>query len=176
MLIFDASTLILLAKAEFLDIFLDDFKGTPLIPKAVESESTHDPNRPDSVLIQERIREGRLSVQEVQQPGALSRLLQDFRLGSGEAEAILLALERGDASIVATDDRNAIRACKVLRVEFVTSLTLLVRSVEKGLLGPRDGMRFLERLERFGRFKAEIIEEVSRQIGGTAHGKEPEDS
>jgi predicted nucleic acid-binding protein len=175
-LIFDASTLILLAKAELLDIFLDDFQGTPLVPKAVELESTHDPSRPDSVLIQERIREGRLAIDEVRQPAVLFRLLQDFRLGSGEAEAILLALERGDAAIVATDDRNAIRACKVLRIGFVTSLGILVRSVEKGLLAPADGMRFLNRLTSYGRFKSEIIEEVSRQIGGTAHGKKPEDS
>lgn len=87
-----------------------------------------------------------------------------------------MALEREDAAVVATDDRNAIRACKVLRIGFVTSLNLLVRSVEKGLLKPADGMSFLASLERYGRFKAEIIEEVSRRIGGLAHGKEPEDS
>jgi predicted nucleic acid-binding protein len=51
-------------------------------------------------------------------------------LGIGEAEALVLALEK-EAVVVATDDRNAIRACKVLRINFVTSLGILVRAVEK---------------------------------------------
>lgn len=101
-------------------------------------------------------------------------------MGSGEAEALALALERGAAGVVATDDRNAIRACKVLRLGFVTSLAILVRSVEKGLLTREDGLSFLERLKSYGRFKAEVIEEVALQIGalqigGTAHGEGPKD-
>ncbi|PYQ56313.1 MAG: hypothetical protein DMF53_25795 [Acidobacteria bacterium] len=103
----DSSTLILLAKAELLDIFLNDFEGTPLLPEAVEAESTGTPSRPDGLLIQQRILEGRLIVQGIEQPKVLSRLVQDFRLGLGEAEAIVLALDLGDAAVVATDDRNA---------------------------------------------------------------------
>jgi predicted nucleic acid-binding protein len=174
-LIFDASTLILLAKAELLDLFLDDFQGTPLVPGAVEAEATHDTSRTDGILIRERIREGRLAVEEVRQPKVLSRLLQDFRLGSGEAEALALALEKEDRAVVATDDRNAIRACKVLRIEFVTSLGILAQAVEKGLLAPADGMKALERLKAYGRFRDEIIEEVARQIGGASHGESSKD-
>jgi predicted nucleic acid-binding protein len=77
-------------------------------------------------------------------------------------------------AVVVTDDRNAIRACKVLRIGFVTSLGILVRAVEKNLLTPQEGMRCLDRLRSFGRFRAEIIEEVSRQIGGS-HGESSED-
>jgi predicted nucleic acid-binding protein len=120
--VFDASTLILLAKAELLDLFLDDFPGTPYMPRAVEAESTRGTNRPDAALIRQRIMEGRLAVKELSQPGIVSRLLQDFPLGRGEAEALALALETGEGVVVATDDRNAIRACKVLRIGFVTSL------------------------------------------------------
>jgi len=36
-----------------------------------------------------------------------------------------VALAAGDASVVATDDRNAIRAWKTLRIAFVTSLGIL---------------------------------------------------
>ena len=176
MLIFDASTLILLAKVELLDLFLDDFQGVPILPGAVVTESTGEPRRPDGLLIQQRIMEGRLSAQEIRQPQVLSRLLQDFRLGLGEAEALVLALEAGDVATVATDDRNAIRACKLLRIRFVTSLGILVRAVEKGLVTSLDGKRLLEKLRRYGRFRAELIEEISRQIGGMAHGETPEDS
>jgi len=175
-LIFDSSTLILLAKAELLDVFLDDFAGRPLLPGAVEAESAGAPGRrPDALLIRQRILEGRLSVQDIKQPKVLLRLVQDFRLGPGEAEAIVLALEIGDTAVIATDDRNAIRACKVLRIGFVTSLGILVRAVEKGLVTPADGARFLERLRHYGRFRDDIIAEIARQIGDTAHGKSTED-
>jgi predicted nucleic acid-binding protein len=174
-LIFDSSTLILLAKAELLDVFLDDFEGRPLLPRAVEAESTAAPGRPDGLLIRQRILEGRLVVKETKQPEVLSRLVQDFRLGLGEAEAIVLALDMGDTAVLATDDRNAIRACKVLRIGFVTSLGILVRAVEKGLVTPADGAGFLERLRFYGRFRDDIIAEVERQIGDTAHGKDTED-
>jgi predicted nucleic acid-binding protein len=174
-LIFDASTLILLAKAELLDIFLDDFKGAALLPEAVEAECVSQ-QRLDGMLIQQRIREGRLVVEPVRQPRVTARLMQDFRIGLGEAEALALALEKEeDAAVVATDDRNAIRACKVLRLEFVSSLGILVRAVEKRLLTPDDGKKFLGRLVSCGRFKAGLIEEVSLQIEGALHGKATED-
>ena len=101
--------------------------------------------------------------------------MKDFRLGPGKAEALGLALEKEGTVVVATDDRNAIRACKVLRIGFVTSLGILVRAVEKGLLTRQDGTQALERLRSFGRFRDEIIEEAARQVGGTAHGEDSED-
>jgi predicted nucleic acid-binding protein len=168
--VFDASTLILLAKAELLGIFLEDFQGTPLLPGAVEAEATVS-SSPDAVLIRQRIAEGRLRVEEVAESKVLDRLAQDFRLGAGEAEALALALEKGDSAVVASDDRSAIRACKVLRIRFVTSLGILARAVEKGLLTRDDGMRCLERLKAHGRFRDEVIDEVSRQIGDMSYGK-----
>lgn len=133
-------------------------------------------SRVDGILIRERIREGRLRVEEVGQSKVLPRLLQDFRLGLGEAEALALALEKEeDGAVIATDDRNAIRACKVLRIGFVTSLGILTRSVEKGLLTSTDGMRILERLKAHGRFRPEILAEIASQIGGKAHGESSED-
>ncbi len=173
MLVFDASTLILLAKSELLDIFLDDYEGTPLIPGVVAVESTAS-SRPDALLIRQRIAEGRIKVKEVDESRVFGRLGLDFRLGAGEAAALALALEKGESALVATDDRSAIRACKVLRIRFVTSLGILSRAVEKGLLTRDVGMRYLERLRTYGRFSDEIIEEVSRQIGDSANGQSPE--
>lgn len=177
MLIFDASTLILLAKAELLDIFLDDFQGAALLPQVVEAECVGSQPRPDGMLIRQRIRDGRLNVKQVRQSRVVARLMQDFRMGLGEAEALALALENEEeATAVATDDRNAIRACKVLRLGFVTSLGILVRAVEKRLLTPDEGKRFLRSLAIHGRFKTGLIEEVSHQIEGMRHGKGTEDS
>lgn len=173
MLVFDASTLILLAKSDLLDLFLNDFRGTVLLPEAVELECTGG-IWPDAVLIRERIQEGRLRVDQVRESQLISRLASDFRLGRGEAEALALALEKEGAA-VATDDRNAIRACKVLRLGFVTALAVLSGAVEKGLLSKDAGARCLDRLAAHGRYSAAVIAEARQQIGGTSHGKSSED-
>jgi predicted nucleic acid-binding protein len=92
-------------------------------------------------------------------------------LGAGEAEALAIAMDTKDAVVVATDDRAAIRACKVLRISFVTSLGILTRAVEKGLLTKGQGLHHLESLRSWGRFSEELVEEVQRQIGGFARGE-----
>jgi hypothetical protein len=42
-------------------------------------------------------------------------------------------------------------------------------------LSQEDGMRYLDKLATYGRFKSAILEEVSRQIGDASHGKDSED-
>ena len=57
MIVFDASTLILLAKAELLDLFLDHYPAGAVIPPAVESECVISSAWLDTILIRERIRQ-----------------------------------------------------------------------------------------------------------------------
>ena len=47
MIVFDASTLILLAKAELLDLFLDHYPAGAVIPQAIEGECVVSPTRPE---------------------------------------------------------------------------------------------------------------------------------
>jgi predicted nucleic acid-binding protein len=165
MIVFDASTLILLAKANLLDIVLHDSPGDITIPQAVETECVVLPSRTDARLIQERLREHRIAVSSVQDTAVVHRLITDFHLGRGEAEAIALALER-HAHTVATDDRNAIRACKLLRLRFITAIGMLIRSAEKGLLREDESRRSLERLATYGRYQREILQDARRRLGG----------
>jgi predicted nucleic acid-binding protein len=172
-LVFDASTLCLLAKSDLLDLFLDDFRGTLLLPGAVELECTGG-TWPDAVLIRERIHEGRLLVEQARESRIVAQLAGDFRLGRGEAEALALALEK-EGAVVATDDRNAIRACKVLRLGFVTALAVLAGAVEKGLLSKAAGALCLDKLAVHGRYSAAVINEAQLQIGDATHGESSED-
>ena len=52
-IIFDSSTLILLARADFLDVFLREYRREVAIPLAVETECVASPSRPDAMLIRE---------------------------------------------------------------------------------------------------------------------------
>ena len=101
MIVFDASTLILLAKVDLLDLFLDNYPAEVVIPRTVETECVVPPARPDTILIRERIQERRMRVDDVQDTAAVQRLIDDFHIGHGEAEAVALALERQE-ELVAT--------------------------------------------------------------------------
>ena len=61
MLIFDASTLILLAKTELLDEFLDSFAGEVLIPTQVEGECCGAKKSLDALVMEKAINEKRIT-------------------------------------------------------------------------------------------------------------------
>ena len=168
--VFDSSTLILLARAELLDAFLEDYQGPVLIPAAVEAECVGWVSYPGAVLIRERIRVRRIRVRKVRKMKAIQKLMADFQLGRGEAEALVLA-QTERAELVASDDRNAIRACKLLRLPFTTAMAFLLRAAAKGLMTPEAVRASFRRLATFGRYKAAIVEDVERRLGELRHGK-----
>lgn len=164
MVIFDASTLILLAKIDILDLFISDYGGEVLIPEKVKEEVLQK-GSVETPQMGGLIKDGKIKILKVDNRKLLQRLVDDFNIDSGEAEAITLALHKKGA-VVATDDRNAIRACKFLKMEFVTAISILVRAFEKRLLNKNEAILKLERLKSVGRYKEAIIADARRQIKG----------
>lgn len=134
-----------------------------MMPKEVERECYGRPEALDAHLIARAVAEGRISVQAAGPRKRYEKLRGDFLLGCGEAAAITLALA-SEGALVATDDRLGINACKLLRIRFVTALTVLVRMREKGLLSLEEARSRLEALARFGRYKQDIINAVRVQL------------
>ncbi|MEK6869017.1 MAG: hypothetical protein AABX74_02220 [Nanoarchaeota archaeon] len=161
MFIFDSSTLILLAKIEILDRFLRDYKGDVIIPGKVEKESTNDTTF-EALLIKKKIKEGRIKVRHVQSD-KVRKIIEDFNVNSGEAEAIILALTNKNGTL-ATDDKNAINACKLLDVPFTASIHILLRAKEKNLMTMEEARAKLDKLSKYGRLKKIIIEDARRRL------------
>ena len=164
MIVFDASTLILLAKIDVLDLFISEYRGQVLIPEKVKEEVLQR-GSVETPQIAGLIEGGKVEVLEIEDRSLLKKLMDDFNIDSGEAEAVALALHKG-AAFVATDDRNAIRACKFLKIDFVTAISILIRAVEKRLLNKKEAILKLEKLESVGRYKGPIIADARRQIKG----------
>ena len=120
MIVFDSSTLILLAKVELLDYFIGDYKGMVLVPKEVEAECSHKKDTFDALLIQKRISEKKIDVSEVSNVVLCKKFMEDFSIDRGEAEAIALALDKR-AKLIGVDDRNAIKACRILKIPFTSA-------------------------------------------------------
>src|ERR1700722_1251187 len=124
MLVFDASTLILLAKTELLDSFLDDFEDKVSITKEVEDECCRKQHVLDSLLIQKAIKEKKIAVKLLKDRSICQTLRTDLSIGKGEAEARAFALSQKNA-LVAIDDRRGIKACKLLKIPFATAIDIV---------------------------------------------------
>lgn len=164
MIVFDASTLILLARTELLDLFVDDVQGGAIVPEKVYSEAVTEGKEEVQSIIR-ILQERKITVAKVTNTSLRKKLMEDFTIDAGEAEALVLALEY-KGGIMATDDRNAIRACKMLKLEFITAVTVLVRAVEKGMINKDAGLEKLKKLQTVGRYSKTIIEDAIRTIMG----------
>jgi len=164
MIIFNASTLILLTRMDVLDLFLSSFEGTVIIPEKVRSEVAKS-DKEDAESINRHIGDKKIGVVKVKNVALVKRFMDDFSIDAGAAEALTLAGEK-KAGIVTTDDRNAIRACKLLKLEFVTAVSFLIRAVEKGVLSKDEGIVKLKQLQSIGRYSKQILDDAAQQIQG----------
>lgn len=162
MVVFDASTIILLAKIDLLETFISDFNDRVLIPEKVRDEICRE-TRKETPALTKLIEDKKLIVLKVKNDALLKKLMEDFAIDAGEAEALALALQE-KAAIIATDDRNAIRACKLLKIEFTTAIAVLLRAFEKNLIDADEARIKLQKLVSVARYKRVIVEDAKKQI------------
>lgn len=156
MIVFDASTLILLAKIDLLQIVLCQYKG--VIPELVKEEIAYK-NTMDTKLIVQQIREKNLIVIKNPVQEKMKLILKDFPFGKGEAAAFLIAKEKDD--ILATDDGLAIKVCKIFGVGFVTAIHFLIKAhLDKSI-----ALVKLELLKKYGRYSVQITGDAQERIG-----------
>lgn len=164
-MVFDASTLILIAKAELLDLFLTHAPPVA-IPSEVLRECCGFKKTLDAAIIQRTVDEGLIRTVVLKNRRLLAQLRADFSLGKGEAEAIALALDE-KAHLIGIDDKNGINACKVLNVAFTTAAGILVRCREKGILEKTRALEKLAVLAKHGRYKESILDDLRRKLEST---------
>lgn len=165
MIVFDASTLILLAKAEILETFLEEAGQQIAIPAAVENECCGTAGSLDALLIQKAIAGKRIKVVAVKNRKPIESVLRDFHLGKGEAEALALAITE-KAALLAIDDKQGINACKLFGIPFITAIGILVRMHQKGFIQRDEALSMLGALERYGRYKTEIVKDARAVLEG----------
>lgn len=161
MIIFDSSTLILLAKIELLKEIARQLEV--VISTEVERESTVKDTF-DARLIKKLIEDGKIRVAKVEKEKEKKKLKDDFNIGEGEISALLLAKNKNFP--LATDDGPTIKACKILDVKFTTAIHFLIRTYERNILNKDIALAKLEKLEKYGRYSSRIIDDASRRIKG----------
>jgi predicted nucleic acid-binding protein len=160
MLISNSSTLILLAKTNLLQKFLDNFKVT--ISDKVFGEITQNKELFDAKLIQKEVNIERVKVKKVESK-KLKNVLEQFKLHEGEASAyVLFKGERGRA--ILTDDKELIKLCQIERVPFICALAIVVRMFEKGLLTKEEAKEKLDKINDYGRYSKDVYEYFKSKV------------
>lgn len=162
--IFDASTLILLAKITVLRNFSEN--NTLIITPVVQAEVLTKKEADDAKIIEQLLAEG--MIRESIHTVPMINVVADFGIGRGEAEALNFAFKK--KQILATDDGCAIKACKLLNVKFVTAIHCLLSLVKEGILDKRLALEKLKRLDEYGRYSVEIMKDARKIIEGENHG------
>ena len=163
MIVFDSSTLILLAKIGLIEAVVSGYKGIILITETVMAEITAKETF-DGLLIKKLVEAGKIKV-KITTGNEIIKLMNDFNINRGEAETIAAALKNPE-SLVATDDKNAIKACKLIGLPFATTIDFLLKMQKKGLLSKEQVLILLEKLSNFGRYSSEIVENAKSKITG----------
>lgn len=162
MIVFDASTLILLAKIGLLRDLTDHAEIG--IPPGIREECIRGETA-DAKLIEQLVTEEKIHDLEVAEAGTrkAESLKDDFSIGE---EAYPLELAKEEGYLLATDDKAAIKACKVFGVEFTTAIDFLIRAYERGELSKELAKEKLSQLENYGRYSNSIIEYAHGKLGG----------
>ncbi|HOE19257.1 MAG TPA: hypothetical protein PLX02_12475 [Syntrophorhabdaceae bacterium] len=160
-IVFDSSTLILMAKTGFLRIAVKNYQA--IIPEAVMKECTGG-DFDDARLIKMLVDDGAIAVAKKINRKDIARLRSDFKTHFGEAEAIVLALTK--KCPIATDDLLAIKACRILNVPFVTAMHFLIRFAEKGEIDRTAALYYFEKLSSYARYDQRILDDAFTRIKG----------
>jgi predicted nucleic acid-binding protein len=160
-IIFDASTLILLAKIELLREVTREVKV--IIPEKVKAECLLKEGI-DAILISTLIREKKIEVRRAGDAETIKKIRRDFRIEAGEAEAIWLAKKLNCP--IAVDDGPAIKACKVIGQRFTTVIHFLLNLASRGRLEMPMAVAKLEKLSYYGRYSKKIIEDATKHLKG----------
>jgi predicted nucleic acid-binding protein len=160
-IVFDASTLILLAKIELLRKIAGEVKI--IVPEKVKAECLSKEGI-DSLLITTLIKEKKIEVKKAGNLEAIKKIQRDFRIEAGEAESLWLA--RSLNCPIAVDDGPTIKACKVIGQRFTTAIHFLFNLVSQNRLDLPMAIEKLEKLSHCGRYSKKIIEDAAKRLKG----------
>lgn len=161
MIVSNTSTLVLLAKINMLEKFLD-VSPKIVIPVQVREEYSFEKDSYYAKLIEKMIENKKIIVKKVDEK-ILSNILDSFSLDIGEAAAYCL-YKKGSYKAILTDDRELIKLCKLEKIPFLCTLAILVNLYEKDVINKKDLNEKLEKLNSIGRYSKEIFDHFTKDL------------
>ena len=160
-IVFDASTLILLAKIDLLRIVAERY--SIIIPDKVKVEALA-ADSSDAMAIRYLLDSLLIRTMSIKNRQQYEQFVADFRIHDGEAEALCLALEL--SAPVAVDDGPAIKACKIMGLQFITAIHFVINCAQTGAMNQVVALEKLKKLSIVGRYRLQIIQDAEKRISG----------
>jgi predicted nucleic acid-binding protein len=160
-IVFDASTLILLAKIDLLRIVAERY--SIIIPDKVKAEALV-ADSSDAMAIRYLLDSTLIRAMYIKNRRNFEKFVTDFRIHDGEAEALCLALEL--SAPVAVDDGPAIKASKIMGLQFITAIHFVINCVQTGAINQAVAIEKLKKLSIVGRYRLQIIQDAEKRISG----------
>jgi predicted nucleic acid-binding protein len=165
----DTGPLIALSKLDRMDL-LDVFDGTVVIPPYVKRELLSKPATETEEI--EQALSSRLHVQEVPPLSAATQEVVD-RLDPGERQAVSLAAELDEDTVLLMDDQAGRRAARRLECSVTGVIGLLLRAKETARIDTVTPL--LTQLKEAGYWLSDEIIEQAKELAGEATDA-PEDA
>ncbi|MBL7170035.1 MAG: hypothetical protein ISS48_03375 [Candidatus Aenigmarchaeota archaeon] len=165
-IVFDSSSLILLAKITLLEIFTKLFDKN-YIPKEVFNESIvkgKEKGMIDVKIMENMIDQKNIDVRRVENMKMVEELCNLFNLDRGEAESIALS-EEVNADLLITEDDRARKIAERLKIKFTTCPDIILFLTKRGMITKKKALEALDNLQKFGWYKDWVIQEVIERIG-----------
>src|SRR3989344_2609403 len=154
MIVSNTSTLILLAKASVLNIFLDTISGV-LIPKIVHEEIKNKDSF-EVLSINNQIKKGKIKVLDIDKK-YYENIIREFKLDDGEA-AVYALYKKERGKLILTDDGELIKLCKIEQIPFTVAMAVVVKLYKKKKFVKAEALGKLENLYGYGRYSEEIYQ------------------
>ena len=158
----DASSLILLAKANILDDLLE--LTDIIIPTIVQQEimKGKEKNKQDAYYIEQLINQNKIQIEEPSEIN-VSKIKFIYRLDAGELYAITLAREKGIDLLI--DDRDGIIVCHKLNIRIHTALMILEELIIGKFISIDKAKFALTLLIENGRYTSNDIKNINERVG-----------
>lgn len=159
----DASSLILLNKADLLDYLLE--RTQIVVPESVYSEVVEvgiERGYKDAFELQTHFDAGKIKIAKVEKE-TQKRIEKRFGLTGGERDTVALVYRKRKL-LIFCDDKRGITACKTLSIKFTTALEFLGILFDEKRIGKDETQRALDKLRKFGWYASWRIEQIQAKI------------
>ena len=159
----DACSVILLAKATILETFSKKYNLFATEKVYKEILEGKDKKFADALLTERLVKEQKINVANVVNNDLIKKLMADFNLGIGEAETLVLVLEK-QCEIIVTDNRQGRKAALIYGLNLVGSVDVLIALHKLSLIDRDKAVNGLKRLKEFGWFQDYLIDIAMEEV------------
>mgnify|MGYP001570717943 CR=1 FL=1 len=159
----DSCSIILLSKATVLEAVCKEYDL--IMAKTVYEEvlKGKDKKFMDALLTEKMVKEKKIIIKKVANARLVNKLIRDFNLGNGEAEALALAIS-GECECIITDNKQGRKSALIHGLKLIGSIDVISALCKLKLIDKSKAQNGLMKLKEFGWFQEYLIESAMEEI------------